>query len=221
MSPSRRCPSASTTAVTPTYYFKLVLLGDAAVGKSCLVVRFARNEFFGQQEPTIGAAFMAQVIPIEGANVRLEIWDTAGSERYRSVASMYYRGAAAAVVVYDICSESSFRGAQHWVDELHAKHSLDILIALVGNKIDMESQRVIESQRGQQYAEKHNLLFFETSAKTGEHVFEVFREIASRLPKHPKEQQDAEPGVQLSSRNAAPPKSINSSIWSCCFADED
>lgn len=208
----------SDAPLAPTYHYKVVLLGEAAVGKSCMVVRFAKNQFFPQQEPTIGAAFMAQVVQVNGVSVRLEIWDTAGSERYRSVASMYYRGAAAAIVVYDICSESSFEGAQHWVNELHTKHSVDVLIAFVGNKIDMEEERVVETFRAKQYAEKNKLLFFETSAKTGDHVVDVFKEIASRLVEVQK-LQNPNAGFQLSNPSVQSPTPLRKRIWSCCVGE--
>ena len=111
-----------------TSHNKLVLLGDTAVGKSCLVVRFVRDEFFDFQEPTIGAAFLTQTITLDDVTVKFEIWDTAGQERYRSLAPMYYRGAVAAVVVYDITSEQSFVGAKGWVSELKRRGDQNVVI---------------------------------------------------------------------------------------------
>ena len=111
-----------------TSHNKLVLLGDTAVGKSCLVVRFVRDEFFDFQEPTIGAAFLTQTITLDDVTVKFEIWDTAGQERYRSLAPMYYRGAVAAVVVYDITSEQSFLGAKGWVSELKRRGDQNVVI---------------------------------------------------------------------------------------------
>lgn len=119
---------ASTTPAPPTVHYKLVLLGDASVGKSCLVVRFCRGEFYEYQEPTIGAAFMTQTVNLKDVNIKFEIWDTAGQERYRSLAPMYYRGAAAAVVVYDITSADSFAGAKRWITELKSMHSQQVII---------------------------------------------------------------------------------------------
>jgi small GTP-binding protein len=112
-------------------HFKLVLLGDTAVGKSCLVVRFVRDEFFEFQEPTIGAAFLTQTVALDDATVKFEIWDTAGQERYRSLAPMYYRGAAAAIIVYDITNPDSFAGAKSWVKELQRRGDTSVVIALV------------------------------------------------------------------------------------------
>merc|ERR1739841_297673 len=113
--------------------FKLVLLGDSAVGKSSLVLRFVRGQFFEYQESTIGAAFLTQTVALNDTTVKFEIWDTAGQERYHSLAPMYYRGAAAAVVVYDITNADSFQRAKSWVKELQRQGSPNIVIALAGN----------------------------------------------------------------------------------------
>merc|ERR1719229_942143 len=177
-------------------HFKLVLLGDAAVGKSCLVVRFVRDEFFEFQEPTIGAAFLTQTVALDDATVKFEIWDTAGQERYRSLAPMYYRGAAAAIVAYDITSQESFEAAKSWVAELQ---STDTLIALAGNKSDLDANRVIDAETARTYAESMGILYMETSAKSGQNVNELFHEIAVRLPKNSKE--DDEKGAGFAVKN--------------------
>ncbi|MEE8478850.1 MAG: GTP-binding protein, partial [Candidatus Neomarinimicrobiota bacterium] len=119
---------------------KVVFLGDTSVGKSCLAVRFVRNDFFEFQEPTIGAAFLSKTMTYNNKRYKFEIWDTAGQERYRSLAPMYYRGARAAVIVYDITHEDSFKGAKSWIRELKKKTS-NCLIILVGNKIDLKEKR--------------------------------------------------------------------------------
>jgi len=168
-----------------TLNFKLVLLGDAAVGKSSCVERFVKNEFFEFQQPTIGAAFLTQTVALDDCTVKFEIWDTAGQERYRSLAPMYYRGAAAALVVYDISDHDSFSGAKTWIEELQRQGSADIVIALAGNKKDLpESKRAVKTEEARSYAEENGCVFFETSAKTGENVNEVFRAIAQKLPKN-------------------------------------
>mmetsp|Transcript_94784 Transcript_94784/g.149955 ORF Transcript_94784/g.149955 Transcript_94784/m.149955 type:complete len:204 (-) Transcript_94784:87-698(-) len=177
-----------TSAASPkVFHFKLVLLGDASVGKSCLVVRFAKGEFYEYQEPTIGAAFMTQTVSLGDYVVKFEIWDTAGQERYKSLAPMYYRGAAAAVIVYDITSKESFDAAKSWVVELQ---STDTLIALAGNKSDLDSDRQVDRETAQAYADDMGILFMETSAKSGQNVQEIFHEIAVKLPKQSKEDED-------------------------------
>jgi small GTP-binding protein len=166
-------------------HFKLVLLGDAAVGKSCLVVRFVRDEFFEFQEPTIGAAFLTQTVGLDDATVKFEIWDTAGQERYRSLAPMYYRGAAAAIVVYDITDPDSFRGAKSWVKELQRRGDPNVVIALAGNKADLENRQKVSLEEAEAYAEQNGILHLVTSAKDGTNVKTLFVEIAKKLPKNP------------------------------------
>ncbi|CRH03077.1 ras-related protein Rab-5C, putative [Plasmodium relictum] len=181
---------------TKVFNSKLVLLGDTSVGKSCIVVRFAKNEFYEYQESTIGAAFMTQLIDIGECTIKFEIWDTAGQERYRSLAPMYYRGASAAVIVYDITNKKSFEGAKGWINELKSVHSNDIIIALAGNKNDLEDNRVVDRELAESFANSNNILFIETSAKTGQNVNELFLRIAKKLPLNKKEQ-DKNSGIQI------------------------
>lgn len=188
------------------HHFKLVLLGDTAVGKSCLVVRFVRDEFFEFQEPTIGAAFLTQTVQLDESTVKFEIWDTAGQERYRSLAPMYYRGAAAAIVVYDITNPDSFTGAKSWVKELQRRGDPNVVIALAGNKADLDSRRKVEFEEANAYAEENGILHLETSAKNANNVKSLFVEIAKKLPKNPPQQE----------REAFPLMPTQQESRSCC-----
>uniref|UniRef100_A0A8C7HUI2 small monomeric GTPase n=1 Tax=Oncorhynchus kisutch TaxID=8019 RepID=A0A8C7HUI2_ONCKI len=163
--------------------FKLVLLGESAVGKSSLVLRFVKGQFHEFQESTIGAAFLTQTVCLDDTTVKFEIWDTAGQERYHSLAPMYYRGAQAAIVVYDITNKS-FARAKNWVKELQRQASPNIVIALAGNKADLANKRALDFQDAQSYADDNSLLFMETSAKTSMNVNEMFMAIAKNLPKN-------------------------------------
>jgi len=167
-----------------SFQFKLVLLGDSAVGKSSLVLRFVKKQFFEYQESTIGAAFLTQTVVVGDYTVKFEIWDTAGQERYHSLAPMYYRGAAAAIVVYDITSKQSFVRAKQWVKELQRQAKDNMVIALAGNKLDLAEQRQVDPEEAKAYADENGILFHETSAKTNHNVSEVFQVIAKKLPKN-------------------------------------
>ncbi|EHH30900.1 ras-related protein Rab-5A-like [Macaca thibetana thibetana] len=163
--------------------FKLVLLGESAVGKSSLVLRFVKGQFHEFQESTIGAAFLTQTVCLDDTTVKFEIRDTAGQERYHSLAPMYYRGAQAVIVVYDITNEESFARAKNWVKELQRQASPNTVIALAGNKANLANKRAVNFQEAQSFADDNSLLFMETSAKTSMDVNEIFMAIAKKLPK--------------------------------------
>jgi len=182
-------PGGGGAAATPgggggrLQQFKLVLLGESAVGKSSLVLRFVKGQFHEYQESTIGAAFLTQTVCLDDTTVKFEIWDTAGQERYHSLAPMYYRGAQAAIVVYDITNPDTFERAKTWVKELQRQARADIVIALAGNKSDLANRRMVEYEEASNYAEENSLLFMETSAKNANNVNEIFLEIARKLPR--------------------------------------
>lgn len=173
-----------------TVQFKLVLLGESAVGKSSIVQRFVKNSFDQLRESTIGAAFLTQSITLTGGDtgldsdivVKFEIWDTAGQERYRSLASMYYRNAQAAVVVYDVTDSESLEKAKYWIKELKRQASKDISIFLVGNKIDLVEDKVVSDDSVMELCNEMGLVEFKVSAKSGEGISEMFKDIGLSMP---------------------------------------
>ncbi|KAH9666091.1 Rab5/RabF-family small GTPase [Citrus sinensis] len=158
-----------------------VLLGDMGTGKTSLALRFIKGQFYDQQEPTIGAAFFTQILSLSEATVKFDIWDTAGQERYHSLAPMYYRGAAAAVVVYDISNMDTFNRANKLVQELQRQGNQIVVMALAANKSDLDSQREVPTEEGEQFSQENGMFYIETSAKTAQNINELFYEIAKRL----------------------------------------
>ncbi|KAF0886993.1 RAB17 protein, partial [Crocuta crocuta] len=161
--------------------FKLVLLGSNSVGKSSLALRYVKNDFKSIL-PTVGCAFFTKELGSGAASMRLEIWDTAGQEKYHSICHLYFRGADAALLVYDITKKDSFRKAQQWLQDLEREAPPGgVVVMLVGNKTDMGEQREVTFQEGKKFAESKQLLFMEASAKLSYQVTEVFGAIAREL----------------------------------------
>ena len=150
---------------------KLVILGDACVGKSCLINKFTTNQFREFEEPTIGAAF--QAVRVSDAYLTLEVWDTAGQERFRSLAPMYYRDAKVAIICYDITNKQSFESAKYWYNQIVENGDNDCIKILVATKSDLYAQREVEVVEG--YLKSSNVSYFmETSAKTGKNINKLF-----------------------------------------------
>lgn len=160
---------------------KLCLLGDSGVGKSSIVHRFVYDTFKPTMEATIGAAFLTKSIVLESTTYKYQIWDTAGQEKYRALAPMYFRGAAAAIVVYDMTVEQSFAAVKMWIRELKQNAEPDIVMAIAGNKSDLEELREIQYKDAMEYAESQNAIFIETSAKTAVNVGALFVEISKQF----------------------------------------
>ncbi|XP_031569399.1 ras-related protein Rab-22A-like [Actinia tenebrosa] len=161
---------------------KVCLLGDAGVGKSCLVHRFVSDTFNAASPPTIGAAFMTKMMIIDENAFKFNIWDTAGQERFKSLAPLYYRDAAAAILVYDITSDPTFHALRPWIRELQRYGPPDIVIAIAGNKCDKAEQREVSTHEAQEFANSVDAIFAETSALTSLNVHFLFEELCKKLP---------------------------------------
>eukprot|EP00042_Codosiga_hollandica_P032601 m.209927 g.209927 ORF g.209927 m.209927 type:complete len:201 (-) comp53954_c0_seq2:163-765(-) len=165
------------------YLFKLLLIGDSAVGKTCILFRFSDDSFNTTFIATIGIDFKIRTIEIDGKKIKLQIWDTAGQERFKSMAPMYYRGAVAAVVVYDVTNPDSFNAINDWIKDLKKICEKDVVVCIVGNKVDLRPSvpASITTTQGQQLAQAHNAFFFETSAKDNLGVADAFLRITQEL----------------------------------------
>lgn len=163
------------------YVFKVVLIGDSAVGKSQILARFARDEFSLDSKATIGVEFQTRTLVIQHKSVKAQIWDTAGQERYRAVTSAYYRGAVGALLVYDITKRQTFEHIPRWLEELRGHADKNIVIMLVGNKTDLEDQRAVATEDAKEFAEKEGLFFLETSALDSTNVETAFSTVLTEI----------------------------------------
>jgi Ras-related protein Rab-2A len=156
-----------------SYLFKYIVIGDTAVGKSCLLLQFTDKRFRPDHDLTIGVEFGARFIQIEDKTVKLQIWDTAGQESFRSITRSYYRGATGALLVYDISRRDTFNHLSRWLDEARLNANPHMVIMLIGNKMDLD-KREVSFDEGARFAQENGLVFMETSAKTAQNVEEAF-----------------------------------------------
>ncbi|KAK3428504.1 ras-related protein RABA3 [Eucalyptus grandis] len=164
------------------YVFKVVVIGDSAVGKTQLLSRFAKNEFRFDSKSTIGVEFQTRTVSIAGKVIKAQIWDTAGQERYRAVTSAYYRGALGAMLVYDITKRQSFDHLAKWVEELRAHANHSIVIMLIGNKADLAGDmRAVPMENAVDFAQDQGLFFSETSALSGDNVDAAFLRLLEEI----------------------------------------
>ena len=170
-------------AVNFDYLLKYIIIGDAAVGKSNLLLRYAHGQFKPEYQLTIGVEFGAKNIQINNQIFRIQIWDTAGQENFRSITRAYYKNSVCALVVYDISSRDSFNNVTTWIEDCKNQSPKTIFMVLVGNKSDLSDKRVISIEEGRELAEKYNMIFFETSAKTGDNVDLIFFKSAEEIAK--------------------------------------
>ena len=169
---------------SPTFdlSFKIILVGDQGVGKSCLAIKASRNYFEDFYSPTVGFEFVSFNVKVEDKVIKLQIWDTCGQEVYRSLISSFFRSASLAIIVYSIDTEDSFNNIEKWLNDIKTQSNPDIKIFLIGNKADLEDKRRLTKEQGEQLCNDHKLAFFmETSAKTGFNVQNVFIQVAKEL----------------------------------------
>jgi len=161
------------------YLFKLLLIGDSGVGKSCLLLRFADHTYTESYISTIGVDFKIRTIELNGKTVKLQIWDTAGQERFRTITSSYYRGAHGIIIVYDVTDPDSFNNVRKWMQEIDRYASESVRKLIVGNKSDLEKR--VDTAMAKEFADSMNVQFLETSAKNASNVEKAFLAMAQEI----------------------------------------
>jgi len=198
------------------YLFKLLLIGDSGVGKSCLLLRFADNTYTDSYISTIGVDFKIRTLDIDGKTVKLQIWDTAGQERFRTITSSYYRGAHGIIVVYDVTDKVSFNNVKQWLGEIDRYACQSVNKLLVGNKADLVEKKVVEYNEAKEFADSLGISFLETSAKSAHNVEEAFltmtRQIKERVSRSHEGPTKPNGSVNISTNS----KKIPSQKKKCC-----
>lgn len=188
--------------------FKLLLIGDSGVGKTCILFRFSDDAFNTTFISTIGIDFKIKTIELRGKKIKLQIWDTAGQERFHTITTSYYRGAMGIMLVYDITNAKSFDNIAKWLRNIQEHANEDVEKMILANKCDMEEKRVISKERGESIARENGIRFLETSAKTNVNIEKAFMELSENIL-------EKTPGIQ-EPRPALPPVAPNGNKQNCC-----
>ncbi|XP_001356197.3 ras-related protein Rab-14 isoform X1 [Drosophila miranda] len=176
-----KCPNMTAAPYNYNYIFKYIIIGDMGVGKSCLLHQFTEKKFMANCPHTIGVEFGTRIIEVDDKKIKLQIWDTAGQERFRAVTRSYYRGAAGALMVYDITRRSTYNHLSSWLTDTRNLTNPSTVIFLIGNKSDLESTREVTYEEAKEFADENGLMFLEASAMTGQNVEEAFLETARKI----------------------------------------
>ena len=177
--------------------FKVVLVGDSFVGKTNIMSKYLKNEFHEDSKATVGVEFGSRQFNIEGHVIKAQIWDTAGQERYKAITSAYYKGAKGAFIVYDITRKESFDNVTKWAEQLKAAADKNLTIIIVGNKVDLEDQRQVKTEEGQNKANELESAFIETSASSGTNLDKAFEMMINEVYKKCHEEMLAEGDIEL------------------------
>ena len=164
------------------FIYKILLLGDSSVGKTCFLMRYTDNTFQDIHMSTIGLDYKLKNVQLEdGKMVKIQVWDTAGQDRFRSITKNYYKGAHGIILIYDVTENKSFENLKNWMNQIKEEVSNRVTIVLVGNKIDDEENRKITTEQGESMAKEFDIMFFECSAKTGENIDGIFNNLVKKV----------------------------------------
>jgi small GTP-binding protein len=193
------------------FSLKVVVVGESGVGKTCFLIRFVRDVFDDDTQSTLGIEFLSRIIQTENRRIQLQLWDTAGQEMFRSVTRGYYRGSAGALVLFDISNRDSFENVERWLQDVKSVARADVVLILIGNKVDLEASRQVRSEEALDFAQRHGMRYFEVSAKTGVGVAEAINGCVSLIERN----LDAGSGPQPQQREAPAPAE-DARQGSCC-----
>ena len=169
------------SSVNSDYIFKYIIIGDPSVGKSQILLRYVNDIFNEEYQTTIGVEFGAKNLTIKDLVYRIQIWDTAGQENFKSITRAYYKNSVCVLIVYDISKKTSFDNVYNWIQDCRNQSPKTILMILIGNKKDLDYKREVNYEEGKEFADKFNMLFYETSAKTGDNIDKVFFDSANEI----------------------------------------
>ncbi len=163
--------------------YKVLLLGDSSVGKTCFLLRYCDRTFQEAHLSTIGLDYRLKTMTLENnKNIKLQIWDTAGQDRFRALTKNYYKGANGIILIYDISTTQTFENVKVWINQIKEEANANVIIYLVGNKIDLpKDKRTVSEEEGQKLADEYKFLFKEASAKEGTNVNEIFQELVEKI----------------------------------------
>jgi len=198
------------------YLFKLLLIGDSGVGKSCLLLRFADHTYTESYISTIGVDFKIRTIDLDGKTIKLQIWDTAGQERFRTITSSYYRGAHGIIVVYDVTDAESFNNVKQWLNEIDRYACENVNKLLVGNKADLVQKKTVDFDTAKAFADKLDIPFLETSAKQGSNVEKAFLTMAAEIKNSMAVQPPPKPADNKGKVDISNTEAVSQDNKTCC-----